>query len=107
MKTDICSLDELAAEEVMGWKFVTIDGEPFWRTPNGKRSYSSWSPSTKASDLGEVLDTLRTYAVSKDREGCYFTVYDKGEAYEGFHENKKIAAILAILKSRGVSVKME
>ena len=105
IKTDINNLNELAAEVVMGWKLM--NGSPFWQTPKGDKKKYDWNPVGNAKDHEEMLDTLRTYAVSQDDDGYYVTVYKDGEAYEGNHRYKRVAAIVAALKANGMNVEID
>lgn len=107
MKTNIDNLRELAAEVVMGWTLETSTARPFWITPKGDRKPYSWNPMASAGDQEEMVNTLSTYAVSKEAEGYYFTVYQGGEAYEGFHQYKRVAAIIAALAANGMEVEVE
>lgn len=109
MKTHVSNLPELVAEVVMGWKLGILNDDPerpAWFTQKGRNRNYAWNPVTRAENQEEMVDTLGTYAVSKEEEGYYFTVYRGGEAYEGFNENKRVAACIAALKANGMEVEI-
>ena len=76
---DYTALNTLAAERVMGWKFITVDNWYwYWQNKAGSRAYSAepldtdyFNPAQRRDHSGELLEELA-------KRGCGFLVAING-----------------------------
>jgi len=115
----IKSIDNLVAEEVMGWEIFEKEVATYWVDNKGDWTLRQlWKPSTNMRDAWEIVEYLEQHPKFKEIQvtrvnGTTYVSIDEyfGDSFErlkGRHQSKSDSAPLAItlaaLKARGIDV---